>query len=340
MASVLLVGEDPKRCAAWLDALVRAGHGPVVACGGLQALRRLFLGTSLPDAVVYEHPLQGLPGAEWLRLLLRATGGGSVLVALVPPGVSLPELGALEARVEVLPAPAIPQAQPPAALLARLRGLRRRRAWRPRAARRGSSARCIEGLLQELVEIVALVRVDRLTGLPNRRRFEEDYLARRAEARRRGLLVGVALVDIDKFKRFNDLAGVGYAGGDRAIVFVAEALLGASRLGESVYRYGGDEFAVLLSGTTRAGLARAARRLHAAVRVAATALPSSDPRHALTVSMGLELVGSARPADLRLVLGAAARRVGRVKAVGGGDVSLASRGSPAGRRRASTAKRA
>ena len=87
---------------------------------------------------------------------------------------------------------------------------------------------------------------DELTGLPNRRAFERA-LARELElARRSGVALAVGLVDVDFFKRVNDVHG--HPVGDRVLAQVARRLASALRETDLVCRWGGEEFAVLLTG--------------------------------------------------------------------------------------------
>ena len=118
----------------------------------------------------------------------------------------------------------------------------------------------IERLISELA---AAARVDRLTGLANRRAFEEQFALESARARRGGQPIGLLLADVDDFKAINDRWG--HAAGDAALVVVAEVLSDCTRGGDTPARIGGDEFAVLLPDTDRAGAQEIADRLTHAV---------------------------------------------------------------------------
>jgi diguanylate cyclase (GGDEF)-like protein len=104
---------------------------------------------------------------------------------------------------------------------------------------------------------------DALTGLPNRRYFDEfcGLLARR---RRADDAVGVLLVDIDRFKLVNDTWG--HAAGDQVLRAVARAILAAVRDDDVPARFGGEEFAVLLRNPSRAVAEHVGERVRAAVR--------------------------------------------------------------------------
>ncbi len=90
----------------------------------------------------------------------------------------------------------------------------------------------------------ALSFVDPLTGLANRRRLDQDLAQLDAERTAARQPVSVAMVDVDEFKRFNDTFG--HAEGDRALQNVSTTIAAAVRPSDSVYRYGGEEFLVLL----------------------------------------------------------------------------------------------
>jgi diguanylate cyclase (GGDEF)-like protein len=127
---------------------------------------------------------------------------------------------------------------------------------------------------------------DPLTGLPNRRSFDERLAAAASRIRRQGGNVALCLLDLDRFKRINDTHG--HAAGDDVLRSVAGHLAGLR--GEDVaYRVGGDEFALLLDGATENGARQVANRLALAIR----ADPACD---GVGVSWGLAMVG-ADPAD-------------------------------------------
>jgi diguanylate cyclase (GGDEF)-like protein len=101
----------------------------------------------------------------------------------------------------------------------------------------------IAELTQEVGELTRLARTEPLTGLPNRRGWDEQLDRELAQARRSGRPVSVALLDLDDFKGFNDAHG--HQAGDRLLMAAAAAWQGQLRDGDVLCRWGGDEFAAL-----------------------------------------------------------------------------------------------
>jgi diguanylate cyclase (GGDEF)-like protein len=126
-----------------------------------------------------------------------------------------------------------------------------------------------------------LARADALTGLGNRRALNEALTAELARSVRAGTPLSIVLLDVDGFKQIND--GHGHAAGDESLRQVAEATKRALRTGDRGFRWGGDEFALLLPDTDETGGRRAAERL--ALEITGSCVdPAGRP---LTVSWGL-----------------------------------------------------
>ena len=150
---------------------------------------------------------------------------------------------------------------------------------------------------------------DPLTGLFNRRRFEQELDRQISHARRYGIRAALLMIDVDGLKAINDSGG--HKAGDAALAEVGRALTGRLRQSDIVARFGGDEFAVLLPHTTGAAAAHVARALAELVR--AGVATSAGP---VTVSVGVaELESGLTSAEQALSMADASMY--RAKARGG-----------------------
>jgi two-component system, cell cycle response regulator len=128
-----------------------------------------------------------------------------------------------------------------------------------------------------LAEVERLATCDPLTGLANRRLFDETLAREVARSRRTGAPLALAVVDIDHFKAVND--GHGHQVGDEVLRELATALHRVVRTEDLVARFGGEEFVVLATGATVDDAEVLAERLRAAARSVST-LP-------VTISVGV-----------------------------------------------------
>ena len=135
-------------------------------------------------------------------------------------------------------------------------------------------------------QLERLSTLDTLTGLANRRRFDEVLRQEWRRSAREGTPLSLVFCDIDFFKNFND--GYGHLAGDECLVKVAQAVRAVSnRPGDLAARYGGEEFVLVLSGTGEEGARTLAEKLRA--RIEELRIPHAHSRLAphLTISLGV-----------------------------------------------------
>ncbi|MBX3717171.1 MAG: diguanylate cyclase [Burkholderiales bacterium] len=121
----------------------------------------------------------------------------------------------------------------------------------------------IEGLQGRVAELERLAATDHLTGAWNRAHFERTIAAELERCRAGRLPVSLVLVDIDHFKRVNDTHG--HAAGDAVLRELVAVMRTRIRASDLLFRWGGEEFAVLVSGAGWRGAERVAENLRQAV---------------------------------------------------------------------------
>jgi diguanylate cyclase (GGDEF)-like protein/PAS domain S-box-containing protein len=130
-----------------------------------------------------------------------------------------------------------------------------------------------------------LATEDSLTGLANRRRFDERLVQEWSRAYRDRSSLGLLMIDVDHFKAYND--EYGHPAGDACLRIVAKIIAAeAQRAADLAVRYGGEEFAMLLPNTDAAGCARIGERIREALREAGLVHASNPEAGRVTVSVG------------------------------------------------------
>ena len=135
-------------------------------------------------------------------------------------------------------------------------------------------------------KLQSLSSTDGLTGLANRRSFDAVWDAEWQRALRQGLVLTVAMIDVDQFKAYND--HYGHQAGDECLKRVAQVLGAmAQRSGEMAARYGGEEFVLILPGVGRDAALAEADRIRTAVQALQIAHTYGTAAGVLTISIGV-----------------------------------------------------
>jgi diguanylate cyclase (GGDEF)-like protein/PAS domain S-box-containing protein len=134
-------------------------------------------------------------------------------------------------------------------------------------------------------KLAALATSDGLTGIANRRHFDERLLEEWARAKRDGTPLSLLLIDVDHFKKFNDQYG--HQAGDGCLRSVARVLAEqARRPADLVARYGGEEFVLLLPNTDAEGCEQIGQKVREALHELGMLHALNPPSKRVTVSLG------------------------------------------------------
>ncbi|MBN9456504.1 MAG: diguanylate cyclase [Bosea sp.] len=171
-------------------------------------------------------------------------------------------------------------------------------------------------LMRANLELERLTRIDGLTGLGNRRYFDEYLAAEWRRSLRTGAPLSVLMIDVDHFKQYND--AYGHLAGDDVLKQVAGVIQeGAARATDLAARFGGEEFVVVLTDVSQAGAAHVAERLVQSVRE----LDIAHGNDKVTISVGAATAFAQAEGEPGLLLNAAdtalfeAKNTGRNRAV-------------------------
>ncbi len=176
-----------------------------------------------------------------------------------------------------------------------------------------------------LEEAVARADRDPLTGLLNHRAFHKRLEEEVDRALRTGQPLSIAVMDLDNFKFFND--AYGHAVGDDVLRQVAQALGGVCRSYDTLARFGGDEFAVLMPGTEAAQGAELACRLRASLSRLGYRPPGYDTSIPLCITVGIATFPDDAPTRLEALNLADARLIRAKNGTGEDEVAATLRAS-------------
>jgi diguanylate cyclase (GGDEF)-like protein len=153
---------------------------------------------------------------------------------------------------------------------------------------------------ERMQELALQASQDPLTGLKNRRRFEEDLRAELARSHRYGVAGALLMLDLDHFKQVNDT--LGHPAGDRVLAEIAAVLRGRARETDVLARIGGDEFAIVLPRCELAEAEEVGAEITVAIRERMSAEPEIPP---ITASVGIAAFGTGERLSYETVLGRA-----------------------------------
>jgi diguanylate cyclase (GGDEF)-like protein len=220
--SVLLVEDSASQRAVITHRLLAAGYDVATAVDGTDCLR--VLGGLRPDIVLLDVVMPGIDGWETLDAIRRVSGVPVIM---------------LTARAEEID---------------RVRGLR---AGADDYIGKPFQQDELEARIEAVMRRAELGRRDALTGLPNRRTFEEHLDSMFGGGVEIGKPFSLVLFDIDHFKRVNDTQG--HTAGDQVLRDVATVGARQLRASEQIFRIGGEEFAIVVQGDRNAAVIVAER---------------------------------------------------------------------------------
>ena len=175
-----------------------------------------------------------------------------------------------------------------------IRAIQKQKSWENKVRQNrpdeiGALAREVNGLLavihSQVQELESLSMTDALTGLPNRRHFDQRLADEIRRVQRKAQALSVVVLDIDYFKQYND--HYGHPAGDVALQKVAQVLRDCTRQVDLPARTGGEEFAVLLPDTSEASALLIAEKILQALRDAGLPHVKSQVSGVLTASAGV-----------------------------------------------------
>lgn len=272
---VLLVDDSPVAREVTARHLARMGHPVVQAADGPSALECYV--ADAPDLVLLDVEMPGISGYAVARAMRERDNDGRWIPIIFLSGRVRDEDIAL--GIEAGGDDYITKPVSSVVLRAKINAMHRITEMQQRLI---DTSRDLQ---RANAELFALSSSDGLTGIANRRAFDQAFANEWQRAERGGTSLAVIIGDVDYFKRYNDTYG--HQSGDACLCTVAQALAGAGRrAGEVVARFGGEEFVVLLPDTDVSGAAAIAGRLLDAVRELRIPNTSSDVADYVTMSFG------------------------------------------------------
>lgn len=297
--NILIADDDTVSRQVLRAALVALGHDVVEAEDGAGAIAALAL-PGAPSLVILDWMMPGMDGLAVCRTLRQSPGRYIYVILLTARDAPADMIEALDAGADEFLTKPFNNAE----LRARLKAGERVLALQ-------------DDLLRSQAVLKHEAAHDRLTGLWNRGRVLDELARELRRSRRESSTLAVVMADVDHFKRIND--SYGHAVGDSVLQHVGQRLLSTLRASDSVGRYGGEEFLLILPRANIAGAREVADRVRASV--AARPLIETLPGLGVTMSLGVACSGASVP-DEGLIQ-AADQALYRAKAGGRNRVEVA-----------------
>lgn len=259
-AATLLVVDDEKHNRLLLTELFQGQHRIIQAKNGVQALERAI--ERQPDLILLDVLMPEMDGLAVIRELKRhdATRHIPVIFITALNSPTDEEKGLELGAVDYI-------SKPFHASIVRVR------------------VRNHLKLVQQRRLLEQLAALDGLTGIPNRRRFDDALQREWSRCQRAGKPLSLIVADVDHFKKYNDT--LGHAAGDEVLQEVASILRQcARRPGDLAARYGGEEFVLLLPETNTADAQILAEDLRSKIQTRALPHPASPIADSITLSIG------------------------------------------------------
>ncbi len=259
--TILIVDDQPTNVQA-LANLLKKDYRIQVASNGQKALE-IARSQDAPDMMLLDIQMPGIDGYEVCRQLKSDPLTSKIRIIFVTgrDSVSDEEKGFKLGAVDYISKPFYP-------VIVRAR------------VRTHMSLK----LKTDLLEQISML--DGLTGIPNRRYFDEQFAKESGRAIREKQPLSVIMMDIDHFKGYND--NYGHGAGDECLQRVARTLAESlTRSADMIARYGGEEFVALLPGTDSAGAMEVAERLRSAVEALGMTHEHSSAAKVVTLSLGV-----------------------------------------------------
>jgi two-component system cell cycle response regulator len=268
--SVLVADDDDSLRMLIVRWLTKAGLACIEARSGEEAIQRAKDLADGLDAIVCDVMMPGLDGFAVLEHLKADAATKEIPVMLLTAHANADteivrgvEAGAVDHLAKPFSGPVL--SAKVRALVAQRRGLRT--------------------LEKKLRYAEKHATIDGLTGLFNRRQFEVRYAEEAAHARRHARPLALILIDLDHFKSINDTFG--HEEGDRVLQHVGAAIPGVLRAEDSAFRYGGEEFVILLRDCSASAARVVAERLREALRATPVTLGTEAEVRTITFSGGV-----------------------------------------------------